>query len=481
MDGIIIKNAVTKKKNLIMMRLMNISVLFILVGFYSCDKNKNEPPKVIEIIPEITKTMAGTKIKFTCNVSDENELQLTYNWTSSCGSFIEGADTKSARWQAPDEETTCSITVLVKDGEYSDEHSFSVIVEKAEEPQEPAATLVGVYYYPWYSGSDFHGRKYLREKLDPVQPPVLGEYMDRDSEVIKQHIEWCEYAGIGLWVSSWWGPGKMEDITLKDHVMKHPDLNEMKIALFYETSGRMKDFTDVSNVASDINYMAKNYFNHPNYYKINGRPVLFIYLTRVLSRNGILENTMNIMRTAANEAGFDIYIVGDQVFGQPPSSTDQIALLDGITNYDVYGSSGGRMYATQEKVNDYYTAQSGWRSKAHQVGVSFVPAASPGFNDRGVRDGHVPLSRKLTENDEFGSLFKAMLDEALQITDPETGNLLLITSWNEWHEDTQIEPVFVAAPTSKDISNSGTDYTAGLEYEGYGLKYLDIIKDALKK
>jgi glycoprotein endo-alpha-1,2-mannosidase len=293
-------------------------------------------------------------------------------------------------------------------------------------------------------------------------------------------VEWCEYAGIGLWVSSWWGPGKMEDVTIKDHILKHPDLNEMKIALFYETSGRMKDFTDVSNVASDIKYMAENYFSHPNYYKIDGRPVLFIYLTRVLSRNGVLENTMDIMRSTANEAGFDIYIIGDQVFGQPPSSTDQIALLDGITNYDVYGSSGGRMYATQEKVSDYYTAQSAWRTKAHQVNVSFVPATSPGFNDRGVRDGHDPLSRKLSENDEFGSLFKAMIDEALQITDEETGNLFLITSWNEWHEDTQIEPVVVAAPTNKDNSSSGQDYTLGVEYEGYGLRYLDILKEAVE-
>jgi glycoprotein endo-alpha-1,2-mannosidase len=341
--------------------------------------------------------------------------------------------------------------------------------------------MVGVYYYPWHGGDNFHGRRYLREHLVPVQKPELGEYNDRKSEVIKQHLEWCEYAGIGLWVSSWWGPGRMTDVTLKDYILKHDDLNEMKIALFYETSGRMPDFTDVKNVASDINYMTENYFDHPNYFRIDGKPVLFIYLTRVLSRNGILKNTVDIMRDAASKAGFGIYLVGDQVFGKPPSSTDQLALLDAVTNYDVYGSSGGRMYATQEKVDTYYQAQTEWRSMAHQVGTRFIPASAPGYNDTAVRDGHVPLSRKLSENDELGSLFKAMVHEAIKITDHETGNLFMVTSWNEWHEDTQIEPVAVAPATSRDDSNSGEDYTAGLEYEGYGMKYLDILKEALER
>jgi hypothetical protein len=461
-----------------MKNLLKISLVVVVIGFLGCKETKNEIPVIVDVVPQPTKTMIGNKIKFTCNVSYADELQLSFLWTSSCGSFTEGANTKSARWQAPDEEGSCSITVAVSNAVFSTDHSFSIRVEK---PQEAAPPLIGVYYYPWHGGSDFHGRKYLREKLVPVQTPELGEYRDRDAEVIKQHLEWCEYAGIGLWVSSWWGPGKMEDVTIKDYILKHPNLNDMKIALFYETSGRMPDFTDDKNVASDIKYMAKNYFNHPNYYKIDGRPVLFIYLTRVLSGKGILGKTMDTMRDAATEAGFDIYIIGDQVFGQPPSSTDQIALLDGITNYDVYGSSGGKMYATQEKVDNYYTAQSGWRTKAHQVGVSFVPVASPGYNDKGVRDGHEPLSRKLTKDDEFGSLFKAMVSEAVRITDEETGNLFLITSWNEWHEDTQIEPVKVAPPTSKDNSPSGQDYTNGVEYEGYGMRYLDILKDISKK
>jgi len=451
--------------------------ILLLIGFNGCNKNNNTPPEFVNITPKIDKTMIGSTIKFTCNVTDEDETLLSYNWESTCGNFVDETNKKAVYWQAPDVAGTCNITVIVNDGEFSDEYTFSVSVEQPEE--EPAPT-VGVYYYPWYGGNNFHGRKYLREHLVPAQTPVLGEYNDTNDEIIKQHLEWCKYAGINLWVSSWWGPGKMTDNTLKNNILKHPDLDEMKIALFYETSGRMKDFTDVSNVESDINYMTENYFNHPNYYKIDGRPVLFIYLTRVLSRNGVLENTLNIMRNAANNAGFEIYIIGDQAFGQPPSSSDQIALLDGITNYDVYGSSGGKMYATQEKVDNYYSAQEGWRSMAHSVNVSFIPNTAPGYNDKGVRDGHKPLSRKLTEDAEFGSLFEAMVTKALTITDEETGNLFMITSWNEWHEDTQIEPVTEAPATNKDNSSSGQDYTAGIEYEGYGLRYLDILKAAIE-
>lgn len=467
-----------KMKQKVFFSLMSVMLLITITIITSCNEDRNNPPRIMKITPASRNTIAGSIIKFTCIATDENESLLTYNWSSNCGTFLNGTTKKAVDWQAPEKAGSCDVTITVNDGKESAEYTFTVTVE---EKKEVPPTTVGVYYYPWHGGADFHGRKYLREHLDPVQIPQLGEYNDRDSKIIKQHLEWCEYAGIGLWVSSWWGPGKMTDITLKNYIMKHNDLKEMKIALFYETTGRMPNFTDASNVESDIKYMAENYFDHPNYFKIDGKPVLFIYLTRVLSREGILEKTLNTMRNTARQAGFEIYIVGDQVFGQPPSSTKHIDLLDAITNYDVYGSSGGKMYATQEKVNNYYKAQAGWRSKAHQVGTSFIPASAPGYNDTGVREGHIPLSRKLSESDEFGSLFKAMVNEAVKITDPETGNLFMVTSWNEWHEDTQIEPVAVAPATSKDDSSTKDKYTAGMEYEGYGMRYLDILKEVVNR
>ena len=169
--------------------------------------------------------------------------------------------------------------------------------------------------------------------------------------------------------------------------------------------------------------------------------------------------------------------MGDQVFGSPPGSAGDIAFLDAIINYDVYGSMGATGYAGQSKVDAHYAAQAGWKSLADGVGTVYVPAVAPGFNDKGVRSGNAPVSRKLTQNDAFGTLFQAMLQGAKTLADPEIGHMILVTSWNEWHEDTQIEPVKVAPPTSVDDSATGNYYTDSLAYEGYGTRYLDILRE----
>ncbi len=338
---------------------------------------------------------------------------------------------------------------------------------------------VGVFYYPWHH-ENFHGGQYLRKRLVPPQLPELGEYDDREAAVIDQHLEWSRDAGIDLWVTSWWGPGSMEDGTLLDHILPHTNLGNLQIALFYETSGRTDNFSHYTNLDPDISYITENYFDHPNYLHIDGKPVLFIYLTRVMGYYGTLANSMSTIRAAATAAGYEIFIVGDHVFGGPPSTADELALLDAVCNYDVYGSMGATGYAAQFSVDRYYTEQAGWKYMAESVGTGFVPGTTPGFNDTAVRNGHGPLLRKLSDLAEFGSLFRAMVQGAKELVDPEMGNMLLVTSWNEWHEDTQIEPVVVAAATSTDDSPTGSDYTAGLEYEGYGTRYLDILSEEVK-
>ena len=334
---------------------------------------------------------------------------------------------------------------------------------------------VGAYYYPW----SYRGNGTLRELLGQI--PTLGYYDASDQQTVTQHLAWSRQANIQLWVTSWRGPHSSEDTTIRSNIFSNPLLGDHKIALFYETWGRIQEVNSYSTqyVSSDIEYICQSYFDHPNYFTINGRPVLFVYLTRKLQALGLMTTVIDLMR-GANCGNHTLYIVGDQVFGQAPESKNLTAyqpfeLLDAVTNYDVYGSMGIYGYAGEQDVINYYQHDElGWRQQALAAQCGFVPSVAAGYNDLGVRPEahHAPLSRRLTSNSSpEGSLFQVSLEQARLLVDPAMNNLLMVTSFNEWHEDTQIEPCVGKASSLPDT------LTHGLEYEGYGELYLDILRE----
>jgi glycoprotein endo-alpha-1,2-mannosidase len=338
-----------------------------------------------------------------------------------------------------------------------------------------AEVNVAAYYYPWHAG-DFHrDQGYLREHIG--QAPLLGEYDDRDPAVVQQHLEWSLQANIGVWITSWFGPNSREDTTLLSAVLPTIQGTDMKFALFYETVNRIgKDTPSLHRVVDDINHIIDNFTSHPNYLRINGQPVLVIYLTRTLEQNDVLAEALLLMRSAGVKRDTHFYLVGDHAFGSPPAE-NLLAFdyLDAVTNYDVYGLLGSG-YVGEEKLAMYYAQQGEWKARAKEQNCAYLPAVTPGFNDRGVRleVNHLPLSRKLNTGDEFGTLFRASLEHAMLQVDPDAGNFLVVTSFNEWHEDTQIEPTVGA------LTNKPFNYTLALEYEGYGTRYLDILAEVTR-
>ena len=182
------------------------------------------------------------------------------------------------------------------------------------------------------------------------------------------------------------------------------------------------------------------------------------------------------MRQAAmDNGGHDLYIIGDQVMSNAPDNGKEyepFILLDGVTNYDVYGNlkRPNNVYACMNLLNDLVTRNRRWRNEALAGGCAFIPAVAPGYNDRGVRfdAGHTPLS-----------LFSTSLEKSLDLTDESTERLLMITSWNEWHEDTQIEPVVNVGQTDQPLNMTcyGDQCNEGLEYKAYGELYLDILRN----
>jgi hypothetical protein len=301
-------------------------------------------------------------------------------------------------------------------------------------------------------------------------------------------------SNIFLWVMSWWGPIMAEEGTIQFMLkcMEEEEstddfpIGDFQVSMFCETIGRIQEinspsgiFYDINNVKSDIRHIASQYFGHPNYLKIDDKPVLFVHLSRWLHSKGLLKVAIKLMRKGASEAGYEeIYIVGDHAYNDPselPEQYEPFTILDAVTNYDVYGSMGRPLYAGQEGVEAYISKQKGWSSKeAKETKCDFIPSITPGYNEMGVRNlGRNPMSRKLEAGADEGSLFRTMLESAMDLADEDTGNILMINSFNEWHEDTQIEPV---KGLSYGTPTNSLSITNGIEYEPYGMTYLNIVR-----
>ncbi|KAL3918558.1 MAG: hypothetical protein SGILL_004179 [Bacillariaceae sp.] len=357
-----------------------------------------------------------------------------------------GATGETTTEGAPDStasEPTTSFADNVQDDPATENGDGGSAVVQGYDYTANSNYLVGVYYYPWH-GENFHNDGgYMRQDLTPQHQPALGEYNDSDPAVIAQHMKWFRQANIGLLVTSWWGPNRLEDSNTKDVIMEHEDVGNLKIALHYETTNRLGDGRDrIGNAKTDIEYMCEHYFNHPNYYKIDGRPVIFIYVSRKLHTVGTLEEALLTMRSTANKCGTSLYLIGDSVFESAPTQEEPYIpfwYFDAVTNYDVYGSAGRpEGYVGYERVDSYYQQQAEWKKQAEKENCHYIPAVSPGYNDRAVRmeKDHPPLSRRITADAEEGSLLHYQLQQAKELVDPKMDKMILVNSFNEWHEDT---------------------------------------------
>jgi glycoprotein endo-alpha-1,2-mannosidase len=346
-----------------------------------------------------------------------------------------------------------------------------------------AQPLVGAWYYPWY-GTFPGGHTWtqtLREHLVPQQPPALGYYSSRSSTTIEAQIDESHRGNISFWATSWWGPGSAEDTTIRNNILTDPRASELKYAVMYESTGRLGTFANpnYSNLVPDFQYLAQNYFQNPNYMKINGRPVVFMYLTRAyFNAPGASAAVANLRQTIQSQYGVNPYIVGDDVFpGQ--NNAQRAALWDSITDFDVYGSALQANGSTMAGVNALTSQYQSALQMAQSVHVGWIPAVSPGFNNRGA-GGTLPAApRYLTDvpGATEGALFNALLNQAVLPTlDPAADNILMVSTFNEWHEDTAIEPTIIANPTSLDDSSGAL--TQGYSYTGYGNLYLDKLRVA---
>ncbi|MFA9478128.1 metallophosphoesterase [Phycisphaerales bacterium AB-hyl4] len=300
---------------------------------------------------------------------------------------------------------------------------------------------VHVFYYNWY-GAPPHQDSYVHwqqgghtppEQIGANFYPLLGAYSSSDPAVLRQHMIWIRQSGAGVLSLTWWGRDSYED-QLTQPVLDAAAEAGLKVNFHHEPyEGRT-----AASTIDDFRYIIDRYGDHPAFYRaseLDDRPMFYIFRS--------LDSDAADWREAIAEIRGTEY--DSVVLAQ---TSDLTVVVDG--DFD-----GGYTYDTIPLFESEERRRLLLIDVAEQFeeeGKIYVPSIGPGYvEDRAVPDGITPDMHVQTRDDNTGRTYEASWQDVIEANAPYVS----ITSFNEWHEGSQIEP---AVPKATDT------YT----YQDYG-------------
>lgn len=149
---------------------------------------------------------------------------------------------------------------------------------------------VVAFYYDWYGNPEFSGKwlhwdechyttrdpsKMINEKgyrdLGATHNPILGAYDSQDPKVVEAHIKMAEEIGLDAFAVTWWAQRDRRFEKILDFAAS----SKIKIALYWETLTNPEG--GVERAVDDLMWVLNNYADKPAYWKIDERPVIYVY------------------------------------------------------------------------------------------------------------------------------------------------------------------------------------------------------------
>lgn len=322
---------------------------------------------------------------------------------------------------------------------------------------------VHAFYYPWYGTPEFDGefRHWAHDQMGAVENRVTytgaenigadfypegGCYSSNDPVVLARHMEQLRQAGIGSLSVSWWGENSYEDAAL-------PALFDAAAAAGLKISLHLEPLPnrDVHICQKELTSFLSRFGNHKALYRYPGSrlPLVFVYDSYLST----VEQWQRLLTPGGDLTirGTDIDCVVIGLWVEKDHGQDLCdAGFDGMYSY----------FATDGFTFGSSTAN--WpqmASFAREKKMLFVPCVGPGYADLRIR----PWNTSNQRGREEGAYYQRMAESALGLNPPLIG----MTSFNEWHEGTQIEPAGIAE-------------TEDFKYQDYGAVghrgYLDLTR-----
>lgn len=306
-----------------------------------------------------------------------------------------------------------------------------------EQPRAGEPEYVHAFYYNWYGNPDIDGywrhwnhQVILREGMGARhQPPddigasfypALGLYSSSSPQTAAVHMAQLRLAGAGVAVVTWWGVGDYTDKNL-DMLFDAAAAHDIKVAFHIEPfPGRNAETTREALV-----YLLDRFGAHPALYRdprFGSRPMIYLYDSYLVpaqewARLFAPDGGLTVRGTPYDVAAIGLWVKeddGQRIAGSHFDGFYTYFAVDGFT----YGSTLAHWGTLAE-----------WAREHDKL---FIPSVGPGYHDLRVR----PWNQANVRSREEGAYYDRMFEAAIAAAPP----VVSVTSFNEWHEGTQIEP-----------------------------------------
>ncbi|EDV20528.1 uncharacterized protein TRIADDRAFT_31721 [Trichoplax adhaerens] len=339
------------------------------------------------------------------------------------------------------------------DDNHADSGNSNKLVAANRTIHNPAVSYdVHIFYYAWYGNPEndakyihwnhqylkhwesavaerykkYSGRHAPPDDIGANFYPFLGPYSSWNKTIIQDHMKQIQLAGAGVVVLSWYPPGKSDPEGKPSDSAVLPlllaaDEHNLKITFHIEP---YKDRTPDS-VRNDIKYIIDTYGHYPSFYKRKWKgqqlPLIYVYDSYHIKPKAWKEVLTREGTNTIRGTKYDAIVIALLVDEHHKS----FITTGGFDGFYTYFAADGFTYGSRKE---------NWKNlKQFSLESSsiFIPSVGPGYIDTRVR----PWNSQNTRNRLNGDYYDKGMNHALEINP----SIISITSFNEWHEGTQIE------------------------------------------
>lgn len=262
--------------------------------------------------------------------------------------------------------------------------------------------------------SFFHGNNWVDAWLS--DQPARGRYDSRQGDVIAQQIDEAKSAGLNAFLVSWFGPGEIQTTTIFETALARASERGFGIGAVVDSfDGNFNRSFDAINAS--VAKIMTDYVNRPGYLRYAGKPVVFF---------------------AFQESAGLSAAQWQQLRNRHDPSRSAWWIAEGINGCCIYGGAMDGMYAFNlswagGSLSRFNTERSRMQAAG---GTVYLPTIHPGWDETAVAAAQGRPNPSAPVDRAGGQFLANSFNNAIQ-----TGlDVVLVVSWNEYYENSHIEP-----------------------------------------